>query len=71
MGLAGQSRVSLGTKGLDLGERKQDVLKIGRPSWVGPVSESTLCSGCGMRPTTLPRSLQMRNVVVGAGWGCR
>ncbi len=29
------------------------------PSSDGPVSVSTACSGCGMRPTTLPRSLVM------------
>ena len=31
----------------------------GRPSRLGPVSSSTACSGCGIRPTTLPDSLQM------------
>ena len=31
--------------------------KNGRPSREGPVSASTLCSGCGISPTTLPRSL--------------
>jgi len=41
-------------------ERKLSTLvKKGRPSSVGPVSGSTLCSGCGINPTTLPRSLQM------------
>ena len=33
--------------------------KKNKPSVLGPVRSSTACSGCGMRPTTLPRSLQM------------
>ena len=34
-------------------------VKNRRPSADGPVSDSTACSGCGIRPTTLPRSLRM------------
>src|SRR3954469_4332779 len=30
-----------------------------RPSVDVPVRDSTACSGCGIRPTTLPASLQM------------
>src|SRR6478735_3732154 len=33
-------------------------VKKGRPSRPEPVSGSTACSGCGMRPTTFPTSLQ-------------
>lgn len=32
-------------------------VKKPRPSAVGPVKVSIACSGCGIRPTTLPRSL--------------
>ena len=35
------------------------LVKNGSPSVVGPVSDSTACSGWGMSPTTLPRSLRM------------
>ena len=35
------------------------LVKNGSPSVVGPVNDSTACSGCGMRPTTLPRSLRI------------
>src|SRR5205809_445248 len=31
---------------------------IARPSVPGPVRSSTACSGCGIRPTTLPASLR-------------
>lgn len=34
-------------------------VKKPRPSVVGPVSGSTACSGCGIRPTTLPAALVM------------
>ena len=34
-------------------------VKKGNPSRVPPVKASTLCSGCGIKPTTLPRSLVM------------
>src|SRR5207248_11018075 len=34
-------------------------VNIARPSSLQPVNESTACSGCGIRPTTLPASLQM------------
>ena len=34
-------------------------VKNPRPSVPAPVSASTACSGCGIRPTTLPRSLVM------------
>ncbi len=34
-------------------------VKKPRPSMVGPVSGSTACSGCGIRPTTLPAALVM------------
>ena len=34
-------------------------VKNGRPSVPGPQSDSTACSGCGIRPTTLPASLVM------------
>ena len=34
-------------------------LKKPKPSALGPVSGSMACSGCGIRPTTLPASLQM------------
>ena len=34
-------------------------VKKPRPSVPAPVSASTACSGCGIRPTTLPRSLVM------------
>ena len=37
---------------------RTDVKKV-RPSRLGPKPSSTACSGCGMRPTTLPRSLVM------------
>ena len=33
-------------------------VKNPRPSVPGPVRSSTACSGCGIRPTTLPRSLR-------------
>ena len=33
-------------------------VKKPRPSADGPVSELTACSGCGIRPTTLPAALQ-------------
>src|SRR5689334_9623811 len=32
---------------------------IARPSVPGPVRSSMACSGCGIRPTTLPASLRM------------
>ncbi len=34
-------------------------VKKGRPSMPGPVSSSTACSGCGISPTTFPRSFRM------------
>jgi len=35
------------------------LVKKGIPSRLGPVSASTACSGCGMRPTTLPRAFDI------------
>ncbi len=37
---------------------RTEVKKVS-PSVLGPKPSSTACSGCGMRPTTLPRSLVM------------